>query len=380
MNNVIELTQKLVQIPSLPSKENEVSDYIQKIMQDFGFDEIHRDINGSIIGIVGPKDQDIEILFDGHMDIVPVIGEWKFNPFGGEIHNGRLYGRGTTDMKGGLASAICAISQVAHQYTLKKRVAISASVLEEVIEGFALSNVLDLYQPNSVIICEPSNLKLKFAQKGRAEILLTFHGKPAHAANPEVGVNPLFIASKALAVLENIKLSTDEILGAAILVPTDIISEPYPSISMIPNSVTIRFDRRILINETKDMVLKQISNCLIQADIHDFSIKFSKESIDTFTGNKATPERWLPAWKTSSDSEILTVAQNVLREIGYNSEIGAWPFCTNGSESAGKRNIPTIGLGPGYEEDAHIIDESIELDQLTGATQIYAQIIQKICT
>ena len=380
MDNVIELTRKLVQIPSFPSKENKVSSYIQNIMQDFGFDEVYTDQNGSVVGIMGPKDQEIEILFDGHMDVVPVIGEWKFDPFGGEIFNGRLYGRGTTDMKGGLASAICAISHVAQHHTLKKRVAISASVLEEVIEGFALGHILDIHQPKSVVICEPSKLKLKSAQKGRAEILLTLHGKPAHAANPEVGINPLLIASKALLALENIQLPRDDVLGAAILVPTDIISDPYPSISMIPNAVTIRFDRRILVNETQEIVIEQIKNCLHQADISDFSIQFTQDAIDTFTGQKVSPERWLPAWKTKEDSQILEAALQALQEIGLDTEIGAWPFCTNGSESAGKRQIPTIGLGPGAEEDAHTIDESIELSQLTAATEIYAKIIKEICT
>ena len=85
-----------------------------------------------------------------------------------------------------------------------------------------------------VVICEPSKLQIKAGQKGRVELLLTFHGKPAHAATPHVGVNPLHAAAKALTVLETLPLPHDDVLGQALLVPTDIVSDPYPSISMIP--------------------------------------------------------------------------------------------------------------------------------------------------
>lgn len=380
MNNVIEITQQLVRIPSLPGNEKQVSVLIAEIMKNLGFDDIQIDENGSVIGVTGPKDAAIEILFDGHMDVVPVVGNWTFDPFGGEIHNGRLYGRGSTDMKGGIAAAICGIAQAASNKTLKKRVAISASVLEEVIEGFALSNILDIYQPNSVVICEPSKLKIKVAQKGRAEICLTLHGKPAHAANPEVGINPLFLAAKALLALQQIKLPMNETLGAAILVPTDIISNPYPSISMLPNAVTIRFDRRLLIGETQEIVIQQMTDCLSIAGIDTFSIQLSQDEIDTYTGNNSKPERWLPAWETDTHSAIFQATQSALMSIGLDTTIGAWPFCTNGSESAGKRKIPTIGLGPGNEEDAHTIDESINIDQLITATQVYAKIVEQMCT
>ena len=97
--------------------------------------------------------------------------------------------RGSTDMKGGIAAAICGVAAAARS-GLKRRVAVSASVLEEIIEGHALASVLDACAPQAVVICEPSKLQIKAGQKGRVELLLTFHGKPAHAATPHVGVNP----------------------------------------------------------------------------------------------------------------------------------------------------------------------------------------------
>ncbi|MGN5479853.1 peptidase dimerization domain-containing protein [Cupriavidus basilensis] len=93
---------------------------------------------------------------------------------------------------------------------------------------------------------------------------MTFHGKPAHAATPHLGVNPLGPepAAHALTALAALRLPSDPVLGAALLVPADIVSSPYPSISMIPTSTTIRFDRRTLDGETREDVLGQIDACL----------------------------------------------------------------------------------------------------------------------
>ncbi|VVE75014.1 M20/M25/M40 family metallo-hydrolase [Pandoraea sputorum] len=186
--DVIALTQEMVRTPSFSGEEGSMASLVEQHMRDLGFDEIHRDENGSVLGLIGPADTDVAVLFDSHMDVVPVVGEWSVEPFGGEIRDGRLYGRGSTDMKGGIAAAMCGVAQAAATGRLTQRVAVSASVMEEVVEGFALAPVLDRCSPAAVVICEPSKLQIKSGQKGRMEILLTFEGTPAHAASPECGV------------------------------------------------------------------------------------------------------------------------------------------------------------------------------------------------
>ena len=144
-----------------------------------GFDPVTIDRNGSVLGLIGPRDAEVALLFDGHMDVVPVTGSWRSDPFGGEIRDGRLHGRGSTDMKGGIAAAICGVAAAAlGPETPRGRVGQRAG---KIIEGHALASVLDVCAPQAVVICEPSKLQIKAGQKGRVELLLTFHGKPAHA-------------------------------------------------------------------------------------------------------------------------------------------------------------------------------------------------------
>jgi acetylornithine deacetylase/succinyl-diaminopimelate desuccinylase-like protein len=230
------------------------------------------------------------------------------------------------------------------------------------------------------VICEPSNLTIKLGQKGRAEILLTIEGIPAHAAFPDRGKNPIQLAAKALDALEKIEFPKDPFIGDAILVATDIISDPYPSISLIPPQVTVRFDRRTIPGETEDSILNQILSELKSIDEHAFSLSVTRDTVQAYTGKVIEAPRIFAAWKVEKDIPLVKAAEAGVTAAGLEPEFGFWGFCTNGSETAGKREIPTIGLGPGIEDDAHIADESISVEELRKAKIVYEHLILNLTT
>lgn len=376
----IGLTQRLVQTPGLSGAEGEVANRVEDAMNALGFRSVFRDEFGNVIGLVGPEAETTALLFDAHMDVVPVAGKWRMDPFGGEIVDGRLYGRGSTDMKGGLAAAICGAAAAAKSGRLSRQVAVSATVLEETLEGAALGAVVESVRPQQVVICEPSKLTIKLGQKGRAEILLTVEGIPAHAAFPARGKNPITLAAKALDVLEKIELPKDPFIGQAILVATDIITDPYPSISLIPTQVTVRFDRRTLPGETEEKILNQILNALKSIDDRAFSLAVTRDTVQAYTGKAIEAPRLFAAWKVERDIPLVKAAEAGVMAAGLAPEFGSWGFCTNGSETAGKRKIPTIGLGPGAEDDAHIADESISVEELRKAKIAYEHLVLNLAT
>jgi len=376
----IELTQKLVQTPGLSGAESDVADIVEDAMNALGFNKVFRDALGNVVGLVGPKAETTALLFDAHMDVVPPAGEWRMDPFGGEIIDGRLYGRGSTDTKAGLAAAICGVAAAAKSGRLNRQVAVSATVLEESLECVALGAVVESLRPEQVVICEPSNLTIKLGQKGRAEILLTVAGIPAHAAFPARGKNPILLAAKGLAALEKIQLPKDPFIGGAILVATDIISDPYPSISLIPPRVTVRFDRRTIPGESEETILNQILDALKSVDDHAFSVSVTRDTVQAYTGKAIEAPRLFTAWKVEQDLPLVKAAQAGVIAAGLEPEFGFWGFCTNGSETAGKRNIPTIGLGPGVEDDAHIADESISVEELRQAKIVYEHLVLNLAT
>lgn len=372
--DAVSLTQAFVRIPSLSGQEQAMADFVQQVMRELGFDQISVDDKGSVLGFVGPAQAPLALLFDAHMDVVPIAGTWTVEPFGAQIKDGRMYGRGTSDMKAGLAAALCGAAAAARRGALKQRIAVSASVMEEVIEGYALSHALEQCTPAAVVICEPSCLRIMVGQKGRQEILLRLQGRPAHAALPHLGVNPIQAAAKAISALQTLDLPKDAQVGQALLVPTDIISDPHPSISLIPSSVTVRFDRRTLVGESSESVLKQMEQCLQGAGVEGFLLELVDSQVQTYTGQQASPERDLPAWRLDESAPLAQAMVQAVQQAGRVVEMDTWWFCTNGSESAGRRGIPTIGLGPGEEAQAHTADESVAIDDVLGAKDIYEQL------
>ena len=376
----ISLTQRLVQTPGLSGSESDVADIVEDSMKELGFRSVFRDELGSVIGLVGPEEETTALLFDGHMDVQPVAGEWRVDPFGGEIIDGRLYGRGSTDMKGGLASAICGAADAAKSGRLSRQVAVSATVLEEILEGVALGAVVENIKPEHVVICEPSRLTIMLGQKGRTEILMNVEGIPAHAAFPSRGKNPINLVAKGLEALERIESPKDPFIGEAILVATDIISDPYPSISLIPPKVTVRFDRRTIPGETEESVLSQILSKLQSVDEQAFSLSVARDKVQAYTGKVIEAPRLFESWKVERDIPLVKAAEAGLMASGLDPVFGSWGFCTNGSETGGKRKIPTIGLGPGSEDDAHVADESISVEELRKVKIAYEHLILHLAT
>ena len=375
LTDVVGLTQALVKAPGLSGDEREASDIAFTAMEALGFRKVVRDDYGSVVGLVGPENADIVLLFDGHTDVVPAVGDWTVDPFGGTLHQGRLYGRGSTDMKGAVAAAICGVAKAAADGTLTKQVAVSASVMEEILEGVALGNILDAINPECVVICEPSNLELRIGQRGRLEIVLTIFGKPAHASQPQLGENPIEIAARAMDCLNNLVYREDPVLGKGVLVAVSIVSDPLPSPSMIPLKTTISFDRRTVAGETRETVFRQIQACLSENKINNFELYCNAEIASTYTGVELCPDRDFPSWTLPCEHHFARAGLRAIETAGLPARAGVWSCCTNGSESAGRRNIPTIGIGPGDIRDAHTIDESVEISQLIQAAEIYKNLV-----
>ena len=168
MNNedsdVVEPTQSQVKAPGFSGDEKALANVVISVMKSFGFRDVTRDKFGSVIGLMGPEGGEVAALFDGHIDTVPITGEWSVDPSGGEIKGNRLYGRGSTDMKGPVAAAICGVAAAGKLTEFTKQIAVSASVMEEVLESIALAHILDTCKPKSVVICEPASLELMIAQ------------------------------------------------------------------------------------------------------------------------------------------------------------------------------------------------------------------------
>lgn len=377
--DVIALCRKLIQAKSYSGGEDKVSAAIKEAMTEKGFDEITIDKYGNIIGCIKGKRPGKKILFDGHIDTVPVTDEtvWEFPPFGAEIHDGKIYGRGTSDMKGSVAAFICAAANYAEDTgrDFPGEIYVAGVVHEECFEGVAAREISSFVKPDYVVIGEASQLNLKIGQRGRAEIVVETFGKPCHSANPEKGINSVYKMAKVIEAIRTLEPTHHPVLGDGILELTDIKSSPYPGASVVPEYCRATYDRRLLVGETKESVLAPIQELLdkLMAEDPELKVKASyavgKEMC--YTGNQIEGERFFPGWLYDEDADFVQTVYGQLKDMGFDPTITQYNFCTNGSHYAGEAGIKTIGLGPSRENLAHTVNEHIEIDQLCKVTECY---------
>lgn len=380
---VVELCRALVREKSYSGEEENVSQKLQEAFNKFKFDEIIVDDYGNTIGRIKGKRPGKTLVFDGHMDTVPVnsIGNWKHDPFAGEIEDGKVYGRGASDMKGAIAAMVCAAGFFAEDTgrDFAGDIYVAGVVHEECFEGVAARKISELAKPDYVVIGEASELNLKIGQRGRAEIVIETFGKPAHSANPDKGVNAVYKMAKVIAAVQGLKPNYQEKLGYGILELTDIKSSPYPGASVVPEYCRATYDRRLLVGETKESVLAPIQALLDELMAADPQMKakvsYAVGSERCYTGNEITGERFFPGWLFAETEEYVQACYAELVKKGYNPKITQYNFCTNASHYAGEAGIKVIGMGPSPENLAHTLDEYVEINQLTGAADCYYAIL-----
>ena len=167
---LVSLTRDLIRIPSVLGGEGPVAARVVAEMRLLDYDEVEIDASGNAVGVLQGATDGPTILFDAHMDTVDVHprGAWSHDPFGGDETDGRIYGRGSSDMKGALAAMIHGIGTL-DRSTLGGRAVVSASVGEELIEGAALRIAKQRHGADFVVIGEASDLDVARAGRGRAE-------------------------------------------------------------------------------------------------------------------------------------------------------------------------------------------------------------------
>ena len=383
---LVDLCRGMVQIPSLSGDEKKVADFIEQNMLNLGFDSVERDRYGNVSGRISLGSGGKRILFEGHMDHVDVSdpSKWTYDPYGATVCDGKIYGRGTTDMKGNLAAAIMAAAAIkAEGRPLAGEIIVSGSVFEEYFEGVAAEAIGEMWKPDCVVIGEPSSLTLKRGQRGRGEIVVEAYGKPAHSSNPEVGLNAVKQLLPVLARIErDFVPGVQPVLGKGILELTDIISSPYPGASVVPEKCRVTYDRRLLVNETEEGVLAPLERIIDEERAAnpslDGAVFFAEAEETCYTGSKIKAKRFAPGWLFPEDHWFVSAALEGLKSAGIDAPVSHYAFCTNGSYYAGVAGIPTIGFGGSKESLAHVIDEYIEIDQLMLACRGYMGIIGSV--
>lgn len=373
-DQVIDCCRELVGAQSLAGREREAAAVVERWMRVLGYDAIEVDQYGSVIGRINGATPGPRLHFDGHIDTVPAtaLEQWSHDPFAADLVDDKIWGRGSTDMKGPVAAMVCAAAFVPREQ-LRGTISVSASVAEEELEGPALNVILRERPADMVVICEPTLLRVGIGQRGRAGIRITTYGTPAHSSVPHLGDNAVYRMFEASRRLRAVTPPTDPLLGQGIMELVEIVSSPYPGTSIVPDRCTVRWDRRLVRGETRASVLDALRTELEGLD--HVEVAYLDVAVPCYTGATLVSDDFHPAWEVPTSSPLVQAAAAAISAQGRDPQLHAVQFCTNGSGSAGELGIPTVVLGPGDPLQAHVIDEHISVEQLIDGTRAYMHLI-----
>lgn len=374
---------ELVRVPSHSGKEEAVIAVIRREMEAAGFDEVRVDGLGSIIGRVGHGPR--LIAFDAHIDTVYAgdTAQWSFDPFTPKVAGGKVWGRGTVDQKGGMASMITA-ARLIQELGLNDRFTLlfTGTVMEEDCDGLCWQHLIreEKIVPELVVITEPTNMNIYRGHRGRMDISVRVPGRSCHGSAPERGDNAVYkIARVALEIEKlNERLAPHPFLGKGTVAVTQIYFTS-PSLNSVPDSATLWLDRRLTLGETMDGALAEVRAAAETAGCRDALVEVPEYNEPAYTGLRYPTKKYYPTWLIEESSPYLVHAVNAFRGLFDRAPlVDKWTFSTNAVAIAGMHGIPCFGLGPGNEVYAHAADEACPIEHLTGAAAFYAGLVAKM--
>jgi putative selenium metabolism hydrolase len=376
---LVKFMQDIIRIPSLSSQESAVIQRIREEMVHLDYDEVTVDPMGNLLGRIGHGPR--VIALDGHVDTVDVGDPalWNRDPHSGDIENGILYGRGASDMKGGVASSVYA-GALLKQLGLAEEITlyVTATVQEEDCDGLCWQYIVneDGLRPDLVVITEPTSLRIYRGQRGRMEMSVHTSGISCHGSAPERGDNAIYKMAGIIADIEqlNERLEPRKPLGKGSVTISDIRSTS-PSLCAVADGCSIHLDRRLSVGETEETSVAEIL-ALPSVQAAQATVTVLEYAVPSHTGLTYPTRKYYPTWETPESDPVIETAKMAFRAaFDEEPETGFWTFSTNGVATSGIHDIPTFGFGPGHEHFAHAPNEQTEIEHLVRSTAFYAAFI-----
>lgn len=309
--------------------------------------------------------RDTGILFLGHMDVVPAKGCWEHGKFAPEIVDGRMYGRGTADMKGGIGAMMAALAALVQAgYPLRKNVRLLLDSDEENTNK-GINRACSAYdiQADCAIVGEPSDMELLLGNKGYSSFYVKTQGISCHASEPELGKNAIYQMARAIQKLEayaqGLSARRDPYLGPATLSVGTI--QGGVRVNIVPDACLCEVERRALPGETLASICEELQTLL--AGIA-----------------QVTPRnQFTPASLLEHDHAFTRRTKEIMAAV-LQKEPSLGVF-HGGTEAAyvSQFGIPTLIVGPGSLEQAHRVDEYAPVEQIMQCADLYFRLMQSVC-
>nr|WP_312578550.1 M20 family metallopeptidase [Sedimentibacter sp.] len=382
-NEIINITSNLISIEGhkgTDAKEGNVAEYINKLLKTEGIatkvKEIEKNRN-NIYGKIEGDNEKIHLMLNGHIDTIPGFN-MEYEPFKPFIKNGKIYGRGSADMKGGLAAMISAMIAVKRQGLKLHRTVMFAGVIDEEERSKGTEQLIkENVKSDYVVIGEPTNLRVCIAHKGMEWIEVKFIGKATHGSRPHEGKNAIYMASEFCKLIyeklePKISKNKFELLGSGTINVGRIIGGDDPNI--VPDSCRVEIDRRWLPNETLESIHREIEEYAKKAS-EKFNGKYEIRAMREFTASMINSPHSI-----DPNNELVQISLKVSNEVtGQELPSREFPAWSDAGLLSNHTDAKCIILGPGNIDQAHANDEFCDIDDIVKASEIYYKLIKKLC-
>ncbi|NLC63976.1 MAG: M20 family metallopeptidase [Thermoanaerobacterales bacterium] len=364
-DRVVSILRELIRFNTSnpPGNEHAIAVYIADWLEERGFKTEVQDIEkgrSNVIACIGSGDR-IGMILCGHMDVVPAVGTWNYPPFDGTVVGGRLYGRGSCDMKGGIAAMMAAAEFIAKNGLLSNKGLALVFVCDEESKNKGMRGFIKKrLSADAAIIGEPTGLDINTGHRGFVLVSIKAQGVSCHSSQPENGVNAIYIMADVIKEIrgyaKSLSNKVDKYLGKASLSVGTI--RGGNKVNIVPDKCEILMERRLLPGETAEDVIRELREWI--GEDHRVTIK-------------SYPE--LKAAVSEPESRLVKDMADVVKGVlGKKPVIKSFPAGCEASFFINYLKIPTIIFGPGSLNQAHKADEWVAINDLIEAAKIYSLI------
>ena len=364
----LDLLRTLVRAPSPSGRERPAVDAFAAALRDLGYDEVVVDGVGNAVGTLR-RGEGPTLLLNGHLDTVPTgdAAAWPVDPLGAEVVDGRVWGRGSVDMKGAMAAMAVAGRQAADAGFAGTLVV--AGMVQEEVGGLGARWYAEGNRADLVVLGEPSERGLRLGHRGRIEASVELPGRIAHAAKAELGANALTRAARYVLALDGLALPRHPRLGASTATPTPLRTVPEGGPNVVPGRADLTVDYRQVPGDAPEAVVARLAALDPEAVV--------RVPDEVARSEDGSVERRFPrvngAYLLDPEHPSIAWASDVLaaaRGDGGPVDVGTWWFATDAPYLAAM-GAPILGLGPGDPDVAHTTREALPIDELLAAVHDY---------
>lgn len=369
--DAVSLAQQLIRFPSLnpPGLEKDCAAFIARLLSERGFSVesyAFAEDRPTLVARIPGTGSGKPLCFTGHIDVVPVgTIPWTFPPFAGIVHEGRLYGRGASDMKAGVAAfiaAACTVLEDGHPFHRGLTLVITAGEETGCEGAFHVGREKVLGPADLLIVAEPTSNAPIFAHKGSLRVIVTARGRTAHSSMPEEGQNAVAKAAAWIQALGTLDFGARHpLLGTTTACVTTI--RGGENINSVPDWAEFSIDIRTLPEQEHGQLLDALKAL--------FGPEAEIRVVTSF-----------PGFSTSVDDPAAAPLLALLHErTGVAAEPAGAPYFTDASALVPAfDDVATVVIGPGEAAQCHKTDEHCRVDRIEEAQALYTDLIRRLCT